>query len=364
MKSKLKKIIATCLSAALMLLLTSCLSTGSNGPYAGQTLHLYNAGEYLSEQVIEDFEYVTGCRIIQDVFESNEQMYVKVSSGDSYDLLVPSDYMIERLMQEGYLQPLDKSKLPNLAELDQSLLSRMTFDPDQTYAVPYFWGAVGITYDTTQVDEQDLINEGYGIFGDTKYKGNLYLYDSEREMFMLALLKLGYSMNTDNTDELQEAYAYLTEIVSTMDAEIVTDEIIDNMAQGRKAFGLMYSGEAAYVMTENEDMAFFMPESGTNIFMDCMVIPKNAQNVELAHEFINFVSGYEAACNNSIDIGYTSANVEVKNELSGPGGEYEGIDAYVPRTDNPNDEVFHYNEDTRKIMSELWAKVKITASNQ
>jgi len=363
MKKRINRTAAICLAGMLILSLTSCIRTGSNGPYAGQTLHIYNAGEYLDEQVIEDFEYLTGCRIIQDIFESNEQMYVKVASGDSYDLLVPSDYMIERLIKEDFLQPLDKSKLSCIDKLDPQLLERMDFDPQQTYAIPYFWGTVGITYDTTQVDEQDLINDGYGIFSNPKYKGNLYLYDSEREMFMLALLKLGYSMNTDSEQQLQEAYEYLTEIVNTMDTEIVTDEIIDNMAQGRKAFGLMYSGEAVYVMGENEDMAFFMPETGTNIWMDCMVIPKNAQNVDLAHEFINYLSDYEAANNNSIEIGYTSPNLEVVQELSGPGGEYEGVDAYVPRTDNPHDEVFHYNEKTRKTMSELWAKVKIAASN-
>lgn len=360
----IKKAATLCLVSALLVSLTSCIQTGSNGPYAGETLHIYNAGEYLDEQVIEDFEYLTGCRIIQDIFESNEQMYVKVASGDTYDLLVPSDYMIERLIKEDFLQPLDKSKIPNLSRLDPMLLERMDFDPQQTYAVPYFWGTVGITYDTTQVDEEDLIRDGYGIFSNQKYKGNMYLYDSEREMFMLALEHLGYSMNTDDEGQLQEAYNYLLEIVETMEPEIVTDEIIDNMAQGRKAFGMMYSGEAVYVMGENEDMGFFMPESGTNIWMDCMVIPKNAKNVDLAHEFINYMSDYEAANNNSIEIGYTSPNLEVMQELSGPGGDYEGVDAYIPRTDNENDEVFHYNEKTRKIMSELWAKVKVNASNQ
>ena len=143
----------------------------------------------------------------------------------------------------------------------------------------------------------------------------------------------------------------------------MTDEIIDNMAQGRKALGIMYSGEAVYVMGENEDMGFYMPETGTNIWMDCMVIPKNAQNVDLAHAFINYVSEYEAANNNSIEFGYTSPNLEVMEELSGPGGDYEGLDAYIPRVDNENDEVFHYNEKARKIMSEFWSKVKITASN-
>ena len=148
-----------------------------------------------------------------------------------------------------------------------------------------------------------------------------------------------------------------------MDTEIVTDEIIDNMAQGRKALGLIYSGDASYVMAENENMGYYMPESGTNLWSDAMVIPKNAKNPELAHAFINYASDYDGAYDNSRYVGYTSANQEVMDVLSGEGGDYEGINAYIPRTDNENDEVFVYNEDTKKIISDLWSRVKIAASN-
>ena len=136
-----------------------------------------------------------------------------------------------------------------------------------------------------------------------------------------------------------------------------------HMAQGRKALGLIYSGDATYVMAENENMGYYMPESGTNLWSDAMVIPKNAQNPELAHAFINFASDYDGAYDNSSYVGYTSANEEVMEVLSGEGGDYEGINAYIPRTDNENDEVFVYNEDTKKIISDLWSRVKIAASN-
>lgn len=189
------------------------------------------------------------------------------------------------------------------------------------------------------------------------------MYDSERDSFMMALKALGYSMNTEDEGELQEAYEWLVQCVETMDTEIVTDEIIDNMAQGRKALGLIYSGDATYVMAENEDMGYYMPESGTNLWSDAMVIPKNAGNPELAHAFINFASDYEGAYDNSSYVGYTSANEEVMEVLSGEGGDYEGINAYIPRTDNENDEVFVYNADTKKIISDLWSRVKIAASN-
>ena len=331
-------------------------------PYEGQTLHIYNWGEYTGENIIRDFEEETGATVVMDNFDSNEQMYIRVANGESYDLLVPSDYMIQRLIEEDLLQKLDKSKLDCLDKLSDAVKG-LPYDPDNDYSIPYFWGTVGIVYDKTKVDIEDLEREGYNIFLDEKYKGDIYLYDSERDSFMMALKALGYSMNTENEDELQEAYEWLVQCVQTIEPEIVTDEIIDNMAQGRKALGLIYSGDATYVMAENENMGYYMPETGTNLWSDAMVIPKNARNVELAHAFINYASDYDGAYDNSSYVGYTSANQEVMEVLSGEGGDYEGINAYIPRTDNPNDEVFVYNEETKKIIGDLWSRVKIAASN-
>ena len=336
--------------------------TAGTRPYEGQTLHLYTWGEYTGENVIPRFEEITGAKVVMENFESNEQMYIKVANGESYDVLVPSDYMIERLIQEGYLQKLDPDKITCMEDLVDSVKG-MPYDPNNEYSVPYFWGTAGIVYDTTKVDFEDLEREGYNIFLNPKYRGDIYLYDSERDSFMMALKALGYSMNTSDEAELQEAYDWLVRCVETMEPEIVTDEIIDNMAQARKALGLIYSGDASYVMSENEDMGYYLPESGTNLWSDAMVIPANAKNPDLAHEFINFVSSYEGAYDNSSYVGYTSPNREVMNELSGPGGDYEGINAYLPRTDNEQDEVFVFDEETRKVLSNLWSKVKIAASN-
>lgn len=331
-------------------------------PYEGQTLHVYNWGEYTGENLLNDFEAKTGAKVVMENFDSNEQMYIKVANGETYDVLVPSDYMIQRLIGEDYLQKLDKMKLDCMDKLCEDVIG-LPYDPNNDYSIPYFWGTAGIVYDKNQVDIEDLEREGFEIFRDPKYRGNIYLYDSERDSFMMALKALGYSMNTSSEKELQEAYEWLVSCVQTMKPEIVTDEIIDNMAQGRKALGLIYSGDAAYVMAENEDMGYYLPESGTNLWSDAMVIPANAKNPELAHEFINFVSDYEGAYDNSSFVGYTSANQEVMDTLYGEGGEYEGIDAYMPRSGYPKDEVFEYNEDTRKTIANLWSKVKIAASN-
>ena len=331
-------------------------------PFEGQTLYLYNWGEYTGENILRDFEEETGAAVVQESFDSNEQMYIKVANQEPYDVLVPSDYMVQRLIDEDLLQKLDKSKLTCMDKLADAVKG-LPYDPQNEYSVPYFWGTVGIVYDKTKVEIRDLEAEGFGIFLDEKYKGDVYLYDSERDAFMMALKDLGYSMNTTSEKEIQEAYDWLVQCVETMDAEIVTDEIIDNMAQGRKALGLIYSGDATYVMEENENMGYYMPDTGTNLWSDAMVIPKNAKNPELAHAFINYASDYDGAYDNSSYVGYTSANQEVMDDIYGEGGDYEGIEAYIPRIDNPNDEVFVYNEDTKKIMGDLWSRVKIAASN-
>lgn len=337
-------------------------SAGSQ-PYAGQTLHVYNWGEYTGENIISGFEELTGAKVIMDNFDSNEQMYIKVANGDAYDVLVPSDYMIQRMMQEKMLQKLEpETRKECLGELADAIKG-LPYDPKNEYSIPYFWGTVGIVYDKTKVSEEDLEKDGWDIFLDQKFKGDIYLYDSERDSFMMALKALGYSMNTTSQDELNDAYNWLIQCVQTMDPEIVTDEIIDNMAQARKALGLIYSGDAAYVMSENENMGFYMPKSGTNLWSDAMVIPKNAKNPKLANEFIRYITSYDAAMDNSSYVGYTSPNKEVMEELGGKGGDYDGINAYTPRAGYDKDEVFQYDEATRKIIADLWSRVKVAASN-
>ena len=361
-KSPLVPVTVAAVVVALLVGMTQFGKESSELPYAGETLYVYMPGEYIGEEVIPLFEEATGATVVMENFDSNEQMYIKVANGECYDVLIPSDYMIQRLIEEDYLQKLDQNQLECMDALTEDVKGH-SYDLENEYAVPYFWGTVGIVYDKTKVDIADLEKEGFAIFLDEKYKGDIYLYDSERDSFMMALKSLGYSMNTESEAELQEAYDWLEQCVQTMKPEIVTDEIIDNMAQGRKALGLIYSGDATYVMSENENMGFYLPEEGSNLWIDAMVIPKNAANPELAHEFINFVCEYESAYDNSSYVGYTSPVQEVMDDIYGEGGDYEGINAYMPRTDNENDETFVYNEATRKLISNLWSKVKIAASN-
>ncbi|MBO4679798.1 MAG: ABC transporter substrate-binding protein [Lachnospiraceae bacterium] len=328
-----------------------------------EKLKIYLPGEYMSDELVPDFEKMYNVKVDVELFDSNEMMYTKVMAGDSYDVLIPSDYMIERLIKEDYLQKIDVSKLQNFGDVTDALkvAPYNGFDPDNSYSVPYFWGSVGIVYNEKNVPTSEVEAKGFEIMKDTKYNGKIYMYDSERDSFMIAFKSLGYSMNTSEESEIMEAYDWLVELNTTMAPTTVTDEVIDGMAQGRKDLAIVYSGDAAYILSENEDMRYYTPECGTNVWVDAMVIPKNAKNVDLAYKFIDYVISYDAAMGNTEAVGYASVNKNVLAEVTKEGGLYDGNEAYIPRTGYEKDEVFTDNEFLRKKLSELWIKVK--ASN-
>lgn len=322
-----------------------------------QTLKFYNWGEYVGENVISDFEDEYGVDVISEYFDSNEAMYTKISAGDVYDVIVPSDYMIQRLIREDKLQPINKEIVDNLDLLYEGV-KNLDYDPDNTYSVPYFWGSVGLVYNKNNVDINDLESQGYNILKNEKYKGKIYFYDSERDAFMIALKALGYSMNTENEQEIEQAYNWLKEFNNTMEPSYVTDEVIDAMANGNKDIAVVYSGDAAYILSENPDMDYFLPKEGTNLWSDAMVIPKNAENPELANEFIKYINTYIPAVDNTETVGYASPNKEVLEEMVSDGGYYFENKAYLPRTNYEKDEIFKDNEAIRALISGLWSKVK------
>ena len=319
------------------------------------TLKVYSWGEYIDTSLIPQFEKEYDCKVVYETFDSNESMYTKLQSGETYDVLVPSDYMIERLIKEDALQPIDWSLVPNASGLDEAVLGE-EFDPDNTYSVPFFYGTVGILYDTTVVDEKDL-EDGWNILKNEKYAGKIYTYESERDSFMIALKAIGYSMNTTNRDEIDEAYNWLVEQRDTMKPVYAGDDVIDNMISGNKAMAVVYSGDASYIMSENEDLDYFAPDDGTNIWQDAMVITDDCTQVELAHAYINFMLEADHAYANTQAVGYTSPVVEARTRASEE--DYAGISAYLPRTDGENDEVFRYQEqEIKEYFAELWTKVK------
>lgn len=325
--------------------------------YGSNVLKLYLPGEYLGENVISDFEKQYGVRVIVENFDSNEMMYTKLMAGDRYDVIIPSDYMIERLMNEDFLQPLDKSMIPNMENMSDAVLG-MSYDPDNTYSIPYFWGSVGLVYNHENVDPAVIESEGWEVLRNTDYAGHIYIYDSERDSFMMAFKALGYSMNTEDPDEINDAYEWLLQMNNTMSPVYVTDEVIDGMMNGYKDIAVVYSGDAAVVLDENEDMSFYMPSQGTNIWCDAMVIPANAENPKLAHEFINYMLTYEAAFDNTETVGYTSPNAEVFEEMTSSEDLYADNAAYLPRSGYDKDEMFHDNQTLMRELSKLWIKVK------
>ena len=325
--------------------------------YGSNVLKLYLPGEYLGENVISDFEKQYGVRVIVENFDSNEMMYTKLMAGDRYDVIIPSDYMIERLMNEDFLQPLDKSMIPNMENMSDAVLG-MSYDPDNTYSIPYFWGSVGLVYNHENVDPAVIESEGWEVLRNTDYAGHIYIYDSERDSFMMAFKALGYSMNTEDPNEINDAYEWLLQMNNTMSPVYVTDEVIDGMMNGYKDIAVVYSGDAAVVLDENEDMSFYMPSQGTNIWCDAMVIPANAENPKLAHEFINYMLTYEAAFDNTETVGYTSPNAEVFEEMTSSEDLYAENAAYLPRSGYEKDEMFHDNQVLMRELSKLWIKVK------
>ena len=318
-------------------------------------LRVFNSGEYVDTKLIDNFEEKYDCKVVYETYDSNESLYTKLQSGSEYDIVVPSDYMIERLIKEGELQKIHWSKITNKKNIVPSLLNR-EFDKKQEYSVPYYWGTVGIVYDKTKVDKKDL-EAGWDILKNEKYSGQIYMYDSERDSFMVALKSLGYSMNTTNKEQLQKAYSWLEKQRDIMKPVYVGDDVIDNMISGNKAMAVVYSGDGAYIISENENMSFFVPKQGSNVWTDAMVITKSCKNTDLAYKFMNYFLEEDVAKQNTAYIGYDSAVQSVYEYYRDE--EYAGNPGCAPDTSNPKNEEFRYQKrDIKEYCASLWTKIK------
>lgn len=318
-------------------------------------LRVFNSGEYVDTQLIDRFEKENNCKVVYETYDSNESLYTKLQSGSEYDIVVPSDYMIERLIKEGYLQKIDWSKIKNKDKIVPKILN-MNYDKKQEYSVPYYWGSVGIVYDKTKVNKKDL-KQGWDILKNKKYSGDIYMYDSERDSFMVALKSLGYSMNTKDKKQLKQAYNWLMEQNKTMKPVYVGDDVIDNMISGNKAMAVVYSGDGAYIISENENMDFFIPDQGSNVWVDSMVVTKYCTNTDLAYKFMDFFLQKDVAIQNTEYIGYDSAVLSAYEYFRDV--EYKGNPGCAPDTSNPKNEGFGYQEkEIKSYCAGLWTKVK------
>ena len=343
------------LISALLILCLVCLPLFA---LADGTLNVFNYGEYIDEQVIRNFEKEFGVRVNYSLNSTPEEMYTKLQTGASFDVIVTSDYMIDRLIKEERILPLDKEIVTNLDQITDNMKG-LYFDPDNTYSAPYLWQNVVLCYDTTKIDPAKVEEKGWEILLDPELDGHAFIYESPRDVFMMAFKAPGSSMNTDNTDELQEAYEGLVKMKQTIHPSFVTDEMIDGMAQGEKWIAMMYSGDAAYASMENEKLAVWAPTQGTNIAIDCMFIPSNAANPELANEFINYVLDYDNSMMITVETCYTTPNAKVLEDVTAPGGEFEGVEGYLPRSGYEKDEIYQYVKLLQSETPELLIKVKM-----
>ncbi len=296
----------------LILILSVFTLTGCGKKDMSNAINVYNWGEYIDPDTIRMFEKETGIKVLYETYASNEDLYVKlVQNTDTYDVVVPSDYMIERLIKEDLVQKIDFNNIPNFEGIEKNI-KNPDFDPTNEYSVPYFWGTLGIVYNTKMIDE-DI--KSWDSLWNEKYKNQIIMYNSQRDSIAVALRKLGYSMNTRSIDELQKAKEALIEQKPLVYAYL-TDDGRDVLVQGDAAMGVMYSGDALLMMGENKDLKYVVPKEGSNIWYDSFVIPKNAKNKEGAESFINFMSRPDiAAINAEYCVGYTSPVIKAKDLL-------------------------------------------------
>ena len=299
----------------------------------GIEIDVCNWGEYVANDSVnfldvnEDFERLTGIKVNYTLFASNEELYTKLKSGGAcYDIIVPSDYMIGKMISEGMIQKLDFANIPNYKYIDEKY-KNTNFDPDNEYSVPMYWGVVGIIYNTTMVDEEDLT--GWNILWNEKYADNMLMFSNSRDAFAISLLDLGYDFNTTDVFEIEEAAGHLRAQKPLVQAYVM-DEIYDKMEGGEAAVAPYYNGDAVLMMDVNEDLDFFLPDN-TSIFIDSFCIPEGAKNKEAAEMYINYMCESTVAAANSYYVGYSTPHTGamelldeelVENEIAYPDEDF------------------------------------------
>ncbi|GFZ83788.1 spermidine/putrescine ABC transporter substrate-binding protein [Compostibacillus humi] len=306
MKKLMQAFIAVLLLSAV--LLTAINRLNATEGYSGEnTLTVFNWGDYIDMELVEQFEEETGITVIYETFDSNEAMLTKIQQGGTtYDIAVPSEYMVQKMMEEDLLVELDHSKIPNMKYLDERFMD-LSYDPGNKYSLPYFWGTVGIVYNTKLLEGKEF--SSWNDLWDPALENDILLVDGAREVIGMGLNSLGYSLNDTNRDHLQEAYEKLTKLTPNIKA-IVGDENKLLMQNEEAAIAVVWSGDAADMMWENENLDYVVPEEGSNLWFDTFVIPKTAKNIEGAHQFINFFLDPEINALNTEYVSYSTPNKE------------------------------------------------------
>ena len=341
------------LTAFLALALTGC-GKGASGEN-GEVI-VYNWGEYIDPDTITMFEEETGIKVVYDEYETNEIMYPKVEAGaTAYDVLCPSDYMIQKLIENDLLQEINFDNIPNVKNIGQQYFDQsQEFDQENKYSVPYCFGTVGILYNKTMVDDPV---DSWSILWDEKYADNILMQDSVRDAFMVALKLKGYSMNTLDEGELNEAKQILIDQKPLVQAYVI-DQVRDKMIGNEAAIGVIYSGEAIFTQRENADLEYVIPKEGTNVWIDSWVIPKNAPNKENAEKFIDFMCREDVALKNFEYITYSTPNDAARALIEDEDIKNSKI-AFPDLSQYNNLETFHYlGADGDALYNDLWKEVK------
>ncbi len=331
-----------------IVVLVAFLMTACNDD--GEKLYVYNWGDYMDMDVVKEFEEEYNVKVIYQEFATNEDLYVKIkNSSEPMDVIFPSEYMLERMSNEGLLNELDFSKLDNFKYVDKDLTG-MSYDKENKYSVPFFWGTVGIIYNSEKYPEglqkwADLWNE--------KYKKDIVLYYSQRDILMVALKKLGYSMNTSDEAQLEDAKNELIDQKPLVYAYL-GDEIKDILIAEDANVGVVYSGDAGIVIEENPKYKYVLPKEGTNLWFDVAAIPKNARNVNRAHDFINFLLRPEIAARNAEYLQYATVESEAKKYL--PESLVNNEALYPDRTNMTNFEIFEDPSQKLKLYDRIWTE--------
>ena len=287
-------------------------SSGDTQETSGGVVNVYNWGEYIDMSVLEDFEAATGITVNYQMYDSNETMYSKIAGGGAdYDVVIPSDYMIARMIEEDMLEPLNFDNIPNFADIDPEL-KNPEYDPENLYSVPYMWGLMGVIYNKTMVDEADL--GSWDLLWNEKYAGDIVMIDNSRDAIGIALKSQGISYNTTDAAQITAAVDRLIEQKPLVQAYVM-DEVFQKMEGSNAAIGTYYYGDYLTMLENNPDLGFYIPEEGTNIYVDAMCILKDAPNKENAEAFINYMCSTEAGLKNCEEIWYSTPLMSVRDAL-------------------------------------------------
>ena len=348
MKKLIKLLSVTTCVLAMGIFFAGCSKNPS------KEISFFNYGENIDEETVKEFEKEYGIKVNIETFDDMETMYQKVSAGGvNYDVILVSDALMPRMIDKNLIQEINKESIPNLSQMDEQYLN-LTIDPENKYSVPYMFGTVGLIYNKDVVKEEV---DSWDILWNEKYKDRIFMFDTYRDTIGAALKKLGYSLNTENPQEVEEAKQLLLEQRGLVNPVYGVDNGTLMIPAGESDINMIWSGEGLNLQDEYPNLVYVVPEEGANFWIDSLCIPANAKNVEGAEKFINFVSDKESALRIADEIGYTTPNKEAR--LEQPEEVRNNPNAYMPKEIMDRCEIYEdFSSDVKKMYDDAWIRIK------